>query len=528
MYVLSLSLSQTPPPLRSSSPLFHNNSYYANMYIVHVHVHACTLLQVMSNIWGLPKSCSDKHYGYQYDSASNYTQDSYYSDQYSEDDYTDEDDSGSEYDDAWGLGVECYHYYYTYNSGDSESEYSLEEEDYDAIYLNDDTRSWSSSYKFTASGKSEPDTTPRNIRRLPKSYSDKHYGYQYASASNYTWDSYYSDQYSEDDYTDEDDSGSEYDDERSEYDDACGLGVECYHYYYMYERGDSGSEYSSEEEDYDAIYLNDDTRSWSSSYKFTASGKSEPDTTPRNIRRLPKSYSDKHYGYQYASASNYTWDSYYSDQYSEDDYTDEDDSGSEYDDERSEYDDACGLGVECYHYYYMYERGDSGSEYSSEEEDYDAIYLNDNTPLWSNSYKYTASRKSEPDTTPRKGASTLYRKSNPTTSASMPKNHRAKGPQYYSENTPGRSYSPNIRTVSMPPSCGLAICSSEREKSTNPRQRRAATCKPRLLFAPSPGAKSPAAKGKEFEDYFKKGVERARGNISAKVEFQKRLNVTPG
>ena len=116
----------------------------------------------------------------------------------------------------------------------------------------------------------------------------------------------------------------------------------------------------------------------------------------------------------------------------------------------------------------------------------------------------------------------------------MPKNDHAKGPRYYSENTPRGPYGANIRTTnraaSMPPSCGRATCSSEREKSTNPRQRRAATCEPRLLFSPSPGAKSPAAKGKEFEDYFEKGVERARsgGNISAKVEFQKRLNITPG
>ena len=89
----------------------------------------------MSNIRRLHKSYSDKHYGYQHASASDYTRDSYYSDQYSEDD---EDDSGSEYDDAWGLGLEC-NPYHMYNSGDSGSEYSSEEEDYDPIYLNDDT-----------------------------------------------------------------------------------------------------------------------------------------------------------------------------------------------------------------------------------------------------------------------------------------------------------------------------------------------------------------------------------------------------
>ena len=85
----------------------------------------------------------------------------------------------------------------------------------------------------------------------------------------------------------------------------------------------------------------------------------------------------------------------------------------------------------------------------------------------------------------------------------------------------------NNRAASMPPiSYGRA--SSEREKSTSPRKRRAATCEPRLLFAPSPGAKSSVAKGREFEDYFTMGVEKARGNITAKVEFQKKLNITPG
>ena len=174
------------------------------------------------------------------------------------------------------------------------------------------------------------------------------------------------------------------------------------------------------------------------------------------------------------------WDGYYSDEYSDDDYTDQDDytdcddSGSEYDDEWLVYDNS---------------GRDSGSEYSWEE-DYDAIYLNDN----------------KNDCDGRQGYNNV-------------------------DNTQRSSYGANRRTndraASMPPiSYGRA--KSEREKSTSLRNRRAATCEPRLLFAPTPGAKSSVAKGREFEDYFKMGVERARGNITAKVEFQKKLNVTPG
>ena len=164
-------------------------------------------------------------------------------------------------------------------------------------------------------------------------------------------------------------------------------------------------------------------------------------------------------------------DGYHSDEYSDDDYTDQDDytdcddSGSEYDDEWLVYDNS---------------GGDSGSEYSWE----DTIYLNDNIRSWHTRYSYQRS--------------------------SYGANRRT-----------------NDRAASMPPiSYGRA--KSEREKFTSPRNRRAATCEPRLLFAPTPGAKSSVAKGREFEDYFKMGVGRARGNITSKVEFQKKLNVTPG
>ena len=278
-----------------------------------------------------------------------------------------------------------------------------------------------------------------------------------------------------------------------------------------------------------------------------------------NIRGLPKSYSDKHYGYRYASASNYTRDSYYSDQYSEDDYTDEDDSGSEYDDERSEYDHTWGLGLEYYyHYYYTYERGDLGSEYSSEEEYYHAIYLNDDTQSWSSIYKHTTilymyttpshRHESKPVTTPRNSAAKFLKRSNPITNLSMPKNDLCTPKNIHSASNGRRNPETSSPTRDFDRRQGYNLDSSKkescsnyraahnrassetREKSTNPKQFRAATGKPRLLFAPSPGAKSPVAKGREFEDYFKKGVERARsrGNISAKVEFQKKLNVTPG
>ena len=257
-----------------------------------------------------------------------------------------------------------------------------------------------------------------------------------------------------------------------------------------------------------------------------------------NIWRL-KSYSNTRCGCHYSLAAYYAWDSYYSDQYSDDDYTDEEDLGSEYDDERSEYDDAWDSGSE-------YDDGgdsggDSGSEYSSEE-DYDAIYLTDNTRSWNRSYVHTSSYmymyrtpsyscESKPVTTPKNSASKFNRRDSPASSISMPKNDRDRRPGYNSDNMQKGYHSvngrTNNRTASMPPiSYGRA--SSEREKSASPRQRRAATCEPRLLFAPTPGAKSSVAKGREFEDYFKMGVERARGNITAKVEFQKKLNVTPG
>ena len=250
------------------------------------------------------------------------------------------------------------------------------------------------------------------------------------------------------------------------------------------------------------------------------------------IWRLSKSYSNTRYGCHYSLTTYHARDNCYSDQYSDDDYTDEEDLRSGYDNERSEYNDARGLGPE------YDDGGDSGSEYSSEE-DYDGIYLKDNTQSWNRSYVHTSSymymyhtpsygRKSKPVTTPRNSASKFNRRASPATSVSTPKNDRDRR---LGHNTQRGSYGANRytnnRAASMPPiSYGRA--SSEREKSANPRQRRAATCEPRLLFAPSPGAKSSVAKGREFEDYFKRGVERARGNITSKVEFQKKLNVTPG
>ena len=181
------------------------------------------------------------------------------------------------------------------------------------------------------------------------------------------------------------------------------------------------------------------------------------------------------------------WDGYYSDEYSDDDYTDQDDytdcddSGSEYGDERSEY---------------------------GWEEDYDAIYFSDNTRSWNTGYNQRS-----------------YPTSSPTRDGDGRQCYNPRG------NTQGCSHGAYRRTsdraASMPP-INYGRPRSEREMSTGPRNRRAATCEPRLLFAPTPGAKSSVAKGREFEDYFRMGVERARGNITAKVEFQKKLNITPG
>ena len=230
------------------------------------------------------------------------------------------------------------------------------------------------------------------------------------------------------------------------------------------------------------------------------------------------------------SAAYYAWDGYYSDEYSDDDYTDQDDytdyddSGSEYDDERSEYDDGRDFGLQ----YYL-------------EEGYDAIYLNHNTRSWNTGYTssylymylyHTPSygHKRNLATEPRNNTANwrIYQ----AISLSTPKTSKndCDRRQGYSnlDNTQrdfyGANRHTNDRAASMPPiSYGRA--SSE---STSPRNRRAATCEPRLLFTPSPGAKSLVAKGREFEDYFAMGVEKARGNITAKVEFQKRLNITPG
>ena len=227
------------------------------------------------------------------------------------------------------------------------------------------------------------------------------------------------------------------------------------------------------------------------------------------------------------------WDGYYSDEYSDDDYTDQDDytdcddSGSEYDDEWLVYDNSGRV---------------SGSEYSWEE-DYDAFYLNDNIRSWHTGYSYMYTHtymyrmpsygcESKPVTKPRNNASNGRSYMYPTTSLSTPKNDCDRRQCYNNvDNTQRSSYGANRRTndraASMPPiSYGRA--EGEREKSTSPRNRRAVTCEPRLLFAPTPGAKSSVAKGREFEDYFKMGVERARGNITSKVEFQKKLDITPG
>ena len=48
----------------------------------------------------------------------------------------------------------------------------------------------------------------------------------------------------------------------------------------------------------------------------------------------------------------------------------------------------------------------------------------------------------------------------------------------------------------------------------------------RFLFEPSPGLKHPTTKHQEFVEYFKEEVKIA--NITAKVDFQKRVNIIPG
>lgn len=48
----------------------------------------------------------------------------------------------------------------------------------------------------------------------------------------------------------------------------------------------------------------------------------------------------------------------------------------------------------------------------------------------------------------------------------------------------------------------------------------------RFLFEPSPGLKHPRTKHQEFVKYLKDGVKIA--DITAKVEFQKRVNIIPG